>query len=45
MMVKCQGDLGDPFIKTVFTLNTCSNIVGSKVISFEKEADLLQVTL
>jgi len=42
MMVKCQGDLGDPFIKTVFTLNTCSNIVGSKVISFEKEADLLQ---
>jgi len=25
----------------VFTLNTCSPIVGARVVSFEKEADML----
>lgn len=30
-----------PFIRNVFTLNSCSNIVGSQVLSFDAEADLL----
>lgn len=30
-----------PFIRNVFTLNTCSHIVGTDVIEFKKEADLL----
>jgi DNA polymerase delta subunit 1 len=30
-----------PFVKNVFTLNTCSHIVGSQVISFEDESELL----
>ena len=30
-----------PFIRNVFTLNTCSHIVGSQVLSFETEADML----
>lgn len=30
-----------PFIRNVFTLNTCAHIVGSQVISFEDEAELL----
>jgi DNA polymerase delta subunit 1 len=31
-----------PFIRNVFTLNTCAHIVGSQVLEFQKEADLLQ---
>jgi hypothetical protein len=31
-----------PFIRNVFTLNTCATIVGSQVLSFEKEQDLLE---
>jgi DNA polymerase elongation subunit (family B) len=31
-----------PFIRNVFTLNTCSHIVGSQVISFNNEAEMLQ---
>ena len=31
-----------PFIRNVFTLKTCSHIVGSQVICFENEEDLLQ---
>jgi len=42
-MVKYQGSKEDAFIKTIFTLNSCSSIVGSKVLSFETEKDLLQV--
>lgn len=30
-----------PFIRNVFTLNTCAHIVGSDVLEFKKEADLL----
>lgn len=30
-----------PFIRNVFTLNTCSHIVGSQVLSFHDEAELL----
>lgn len=31
-----------PFIRNVFTLNTCSHIVGSQVISTDNEAEMLQ---
>lgn len=30
-----------PFIRNVFTLNTCSHIVGSQVLSFNDEVDML----
>eukprot|EP00058_Branchiostoma_floridae_P022753 XP_002608243.1 hypothetical protein BRAFLDRAFT_125058 [Branchiostoma floridae] len=39
-MVVRQGER-EPFIRNVFTLNTCAPIVGSKVLSFKKEADML----
>ena len=41
-MVIRQGER-DPFIRNVFTLNTCAPIVGSQVLSFSKEADMLKV--
>ncbi|PWN47174.1 hypothetical protein IE53DRAFT_349623 [Violaceomyces palustris] len=40
-MVTRQGESA-PFIKNVFTLNTCSHIVGSQVLSFDKEIDMLE---
>ncbi|KAI0295971.1 hypothetical protein BC826DRAFT_1006478 [Russula brevipes] len=40
-MVTRQGE-SQPFIRNVFTLNTCSHIVGSQVISFNNEAEMLQ---
>ncbi|KAI0766572.1 DNA polymerase family B-domain-containing protein [Trametes elegans] len=39
-MVTRQGE-SKPFIRNVFTLNTCSHIVGSQVISFQDEAEML----
>ncbi|KAF8603753.1 delta DNA polymerase, partial [Ceratobasidium sp. AG-I] len=39
-MVSTQGETG-PFIRNVFTLNDCAHIVGSDVISFKKEDDML----
>ncbi|GAA5899920.1 hypothetical protein JCM6882_007002 [Rhodosporidiobolus microsporus] len=39
-MVTRQGE-SKPFIRNVFTLNTCAHIVGSDVLEFKKEADLL----
>ena len=39
-MVIKQGD-AEPFIRNVFTLDTCSPIVGSDVISCDKEVSLL----
>ena len=39
-MVIRQGDK-EPFIRNVFTLDTCAPIVGSDVISHAKETDLL----
>ncbi|KAK7056216.1 DNA-directed DNA polymerase delta [Paramarasmius palmivorus] len=39
-MVTRQGE-SQPFVRNVFTLNTCSHIVGSQVISFEDEAKML----
>lgn len=35
-----QGD-SEPFLRNVFTLNTCAPIVGSQVLSHEKENDML----
>uniref|UniRef100_A0A8C5Q3P7 DNA polymerase n=1 Tax=Leptobrachium leishanense TaxID=445787 RepID=A0A8C5Q3P7_9ANUR len=40
-MVLRQGEK-DPFVRNVFTLRTCSSIVGSQVLCFEKEPDLLK---
>ncbi|KAF8972660.1 ribonuclease H-like domain-containing protein [Flammula alnicola] len=40
-MVTRQGEQ-KPFIRNVFTLNTCSHIVGSQVLSFDDEANMLQ---
>ncbi|KIM82947.1 hypothetical protein PILCRDRAFT_819751 [Piloderma croceum F 1598] len=39
-MVTRQGE-SKPFIRNVFTLNTCSHIVGSQVLSFNDEAKML----
>lgn len=41
-MVINQGDK-DPFIRNVFTLNSCAPIVGSHVLSYNREQDMLQV--
>ena len=43
-MVINQGDK-DPFIRNVFTLNSCAPIVGSQVLSYSKEGAMLQVCL
>ena len=43
-MVVLQGEK-DPFIRTVFTLDTCAPIVGADVISFNSEDELLKVCL
>jgi DNA polymerase delta subunit 1 len=40
-MVTIQGD-SQPFIRSVFTLGSCSAIVGSNVRCFESEAELLK---
>lgn len=40
-MVTRQGEPA-PFIKNVFTLNSCSPIVGSQVLSFDREVDMLE---
>ncbi|KAH0836609.1 hypothetical protein J3R83DRAFT_8309 [Lanmaoa asiatica] len=40
-MVTRQGET-QPFVRNVFTLNSCSHIVGSQVLSFDDEAKLLQ---
>ncbi len=43
-MVICQGN-PDPFIRNVFTLNTCGPVVGSKVLSYMTEKELLDVSV
>lgn len=40
-VVTVQGE-SKPFVKNVFTLKSCAPIVGSHVMSFENESDLLQ---
>ncbi|EGG04342.1 uncharacterized protein MELLADRAFT_53062 [Melampsora larici-populina 98AG31] len=39
-LVTCHGS-STPFIRNVFTLDTCAHIVGSQVIEFKKEEDML----
>lgn len=39
-MVIRQGE-PEPFVRNVFTLNTCAPIVGSQVLSFKTEAEML----
>lgn len=41
-MVVQQGDK-NPFIRNVFTLDTCAPIVGSNVYSYKSEKELLRV--
>lgn len=41
-MVIRQGET-EPFIKNVFTLKSCAPVVGSQVLSYETETELLQV--
>ena len=36
-----QGE-PEPFIRNVFTLNTCASIVGADVISYDDESTLLE---
>lgn len=43
-MVMKQGEK-EPFIRNVFTLDTCAPIVGSDVRSFETETELLEVSI
>lgn len=40
-MVMRQGEK-EPFLRNVFTLNSCAPIVGSQVLSFKHEKDLLE---
>ncbi|XP_046893515.1 DNA polymerase delta catalytic subunit isoform X1 [Hypomesus transpacificus] len=40
-MVQRQGEM-EPFIRTVFTLQSCSSIVGSQILCFTQEKQLLQ---
>lgn len=40
-MVTRQGET-QPFIRNVFTLNSCSHIVGSQVLSFDDEQQMLE---
>ncbi|KAM4534907.1 DNA polymerase delta catalytic subunit [Fundulus diaphanus] len=40
-MVQRQGET-EPFIRTVFTLQSCSSIVGSQILCFTQEKQLLQ---
>ncbi|NWH83050.1 DPOD1 polymerase, partial [Piaya cayana] len=37
-----QGER-EPFLRVVFTLGSCAPILGSQVLSFQRERDLLQV--
>lgn len=39
-MVIRQGD-SEPYLRNVFTLNTCAPIVGSQVVSFQSESEML----
>jgi len=32
----------EPFVKTIFTLNTCAPIMEAQVLSYENESELLQ---
>ncbi|KAI0705145.1 ribonuclease H-like domain-containing protein [Cytidiella melzeri] len=40
-MVTRQGET-EPFVRNIFTLNTCAPIVGSQVLSYQDESEMLQ---
>jgi DNA polymerase delta subunit 1 len=40
-MVTRQGE-SKPFIRNIFTLNTCAHIVGSQVLEYHNEKEMLQ---
>ncbi|KAG0143234.1 hypothetical protein CROQUDRAFT_673057 [Cronartium quercuum f. sp. fusiforme G11] len=40
-MVTCHGS-STPFVRNVFTLNTCAHIAGSHVMEFQTETEMLQ---
>ncbi|XP_076249179.1 DNA polymerase delta 1, catalytic subunit [Calliopsis andreniformis] len=40
-MVIRQGD-SEPFLRNIFTLDTCAPIIGSQVLQFAKESELLE---
>jgi len=40
-MAKRQGDK-EPFVRNIFTLKKCANIVGAEVYSYDKEEDMLK---
>jgi DNA polymerase delta subunit 1 len=40
-MVMKQGEK-EPFVRNVFTLNTCAPIVGSQVLSYKQEREMLE---
>ena len=42
-MVINQGEK-DPFVRNVFTLGTCAPIVGSQVLSYSTESEMLTVS-
>lgn len=41
-MVILQGE-AEPFLRNIFTLDTCAPIVGCQVLSFPKENSMLEV--
>lgn len=41
-MVIRQGE-SEPFLRNIFTLDTCAPIVGSQILSFDKESSMLEV--
>jgi DNA polymerase delta subunit 1 len=43
-MVIRQGEHA-PFIRNVFTLNTCAPVIGSQVLSYMTEKEMLSVSL
>lgn len=43
-MITEQGQ-DKPIVRNVMTLNTCAPIVGAEVMAFDKEEDLLKVSL
>ena len=42
-MVICQGDK-DPFVRNIFTLHSCAPIVGSHVMPYDREDEMLSVS-
>ena len=43
-MVIRQGET-EPFLRNIFTLDTCAPIVGCQVLSYQTEKEMLQVKI